>query len=69
MADTDEGRRLAELEAELARLGVSKALLVEAMGEKEEETARRLRETKDEQVWLSSPLVVVALYHHKRACA
>ncbi|CAM9483729.1 unnamed protein product, partial [Pylaiella littoralis] len=49
-ADTDEGGRLAGLEAELARLGVSKALLAETMGEKEEETARRLRETKDEQM-------------------
>lgn len=56
MAATAEGRRLAGLEAELAGLGVSKALLAEAMGEKEEETARRLRETKDEQV-----LVVVGV--------
>lgn len=41
---------MAGLEEELARLGVSKALLAETMGEKEEETTRRLREAKDKQV-------------------
>eukprot|EP00903_Cladosiphon_okamuranus_P011263 g10621.t1 len=50
MADTDEGRRLAGLEEELARLGVSKELLAETMGEQEEETARRLREAKEKQM-------------------
>lgn len=59
MADTEEGRRLAGLEEELARLGVSKALLAETMGEKEEETARRLREAKDKQVWLFVIAVIV----------
>ncbi|CAM9988729.1 unnamed protein product [Scytosiphon promiscuus] len=49
-AKTEEGQRLAGLEEELARLGVSKALLAETMGEKEEETARRLREAKDKQM-------------------
>lgn len=67
MADTEEGRRLAGLEEELARLGVSKTLLAETMGEKEEETARRLREAKDKQVlaailslWLLVVVVVDA---------
>ena len=49
-ATTGEGKRLAGLEEGLARLGVSRALLIETMGEKEEETAKRLRETKEKQV-------------------
>lgn len=49
-ADTEEGRKLAGMEEELRLLGVSKALLTEAMEEKEEETVRRLREAKDKQV-------------------
>ncbi|CBJ49250.1 hypothetical protein Esi_0253_0017 [Ectocarpus siliculosus] len=49
-ADTEEGRKLAGMEEELRLLGVSKALLAEAMGEKEEETVRRLREAKDKQM-------------------
>ena len=31
-------------------MGVSRELLIETMGEKEEETAKRLRETKEKQV-------------------
>lgn len=50
MGQTEEGKRLAGLEAELARLGVSSSLLAETMGEKEEVTAKRLRQAKDKQV-------------------
>lgn len=50
-----EGQKLAGLEEELARLGVSDELLAATMGEKEEGTAKRLREIKDTQV---GPLVV-----------
>ncbi|CAM9586390.1 unnamed protein product [Ectocarpus sp. 4 AP-2014] len=49
-AETEEGRKLAGMEEELRLLGVSKALLAEAMEEKEEETVRRLREAKDKQM-------------------
>ena len=49
-ATTEEGKRLAGLEEELARLGVSRELLMETMAEKEEEAATRLRETKEKQV-------------------
>lgn len=49
MAKTDEGKRLADLEAELTKLGVSSSVMAQTMGEKEEETARRLREAKDTQ--------------------
>lgn len=59
-ADSEEGRRLAGLELELARLGVSEALLAETMGEKEEEAARRLREARDKQVQRLAVVVVVA---------
>lgn len=49
-ATTEEGQRLAGLEEDLIKLGVSRELLVETMGEKEEATAKRLREAKDKQV-------------------
>eukprot|EP00904_Undaria_pinnatifida_P012189 jgi/Undpi1/80/HiC_scaffold_1.g00080.m1 len=49
-ATTEEGQRLAGLEEDLIKLGVSRELLVETMGEKEEATAKRLREAKDKQM-------------------
>lgn len=60
-ADTEEGLKLAEMEEELRLLGVSKALLAEAMEEKEEETVRRLREAKDKQV---RRRFIVGIYTH-----
>lgn len=50
MAKTEEGKRLVDLQTELTKLGVSSSLMSQAMGEKEEETARRLRRAKDTQV-------------------
>lgn len=50
MSETEEGKRLASLQAELVKLGVSSSLMNQAMGEKEDETTRRLEKAYDTQV-------------------